>query len=800
MTGEPPADREAGTHVPRGRSNRLANASSPYLIQHAGDPVDWHEWEQQAFQKARREDKPIFLSIGYSSCHWCHVMQRESFADEEVARILNDNFVSIKVDREERPDVDETYMTATQLVTGGGGWPNSLWLNHEKKPWFAGTYWPKEDTAGRRGFKALLHQLAEIWNDRRDEVEKQADHLWNALEKASRLSEGTRAPDREVVDGALRALRDAFDVNFGGFGGAPKFPPHSALRLLLAQYTSAGDDALLSMASKTLDALCRGGIRDHIGGGFHRYSTDARWQLPHFEKMLSDNAQLIRTFTDGYLLTGRAHYRHVALEICRWVMEEMIDAGGGFYTAVDADSQGHEGWYYTWQWEEIMGLLGEEEGALFAHVYGMEPSGNFRDESTGRKTGRNVPYLRIIPKSAADELALHPQELRERLTRATSILRQARAKRPRPRTDDKILSAWNGLMIGGMAYAGRRLDDRQCVDAARRAAEFVMASMTTGKRLHRSWREGQLSGEGYLEDYAFLAEGLLELHAATGEQRWLDLTRELVDVIFECFHDPSEGGFFFTALDSTDAPLPYKDAFDKQTPSSSGTTALVLIRLWELTGDRRSLEEAGTVLKSEGGIISSAPRAVETLVLAVARYLDCIEGADKRVARGNRPEARHRSRPVTVDLYADSLQVAPGDKVNFAVKLEIDDGWHVNSNAPLSSDLTPTAVTPEQSDVAVLQDISYPQGEVTTTGSSDGPHSGEQQNPHVSIYRDTVWVKGALRIARRAPSGQFDMRFEVCWQACGGNRCLPRETAMLTVPMEVSPDAPRARRHPEIFG
>ena len=787
----PPPDEIARLPADGGENfNRLIHASSPYLLQHARNPVDWYEWGEEAFRKARREDKPVFLSIGYSTCHWCHVMAEESFEDEEVAGILNENFVAVKVDREELPEVDEIYMNATQLVTGSGGWPNSLWLDHDKKPWFAGTYFPKEDSAGRHGFRTLLRQLARLWQDRREEVEKQADQLWRALERVTRRSGGIREVNRKMVTDALAALRDAFDPNFGGFGGAPKFPPHSGLRLILDEYDRTGDKSLLPMAVKTLDAMCRGGIRDHVGGGFHRYSTDARWLTPHFEKMLYDNAQLLAAYTDGFQATGREHYREVAMQICRWVIREMAEPGGGFYSGIDADSEGREGKFYTWTWDEVMKTLGKEDGALFAKIYGVRREGNFREEATGRRTGENVLYLETIPDRAAQDMGIAPAKIKARLDAALAGLRRKRETRVRPHTDDKVIAAWNGLMIYALAHAGRRFKDEEFITAAARAADFVLRELLADGRLHRAWRAGRLSGEGYLEDYALTAAGLLELHAATGRRRRLDEARALVDAMLERFRDASAGGFYFTADDDSEALLRYKDAFDKQVPSSNAAAALVLVRLAEITGEGRFLDEAGRTIEAASGAIAAAPRATETLVLAAARYLEASGKAGRPAARGMRPDARSYTKPVGIELYADSLRVAPGDTLKIAVRFEIDEGWHINSSSPPAHYLPATAVILEENRAAVVESMRYPEGDEVKFPFSDTP---------LSVYSGEVWVKGTLAVARSAPAGPLELRFEVHWQACDNEKCLEPARGILMLPVEITADAPRSRRHPEIF-
>jgi len=472
--------------------NRLIHEKSPYLLQHARNPVDWYPWGDEALARAKREDKPVFLSIGYSTCHWCHVMERASFEDRGVAKIMNRHYIAIKVDREERPDLDEVYMTATQLLTGRGGWPNSVWLTPDGRPWHAGTYFPKDDYFGRPGFTTMLSQLADVWETRRREVEAQAHRLAAALRQALAKEDiGTEDKlDRSVVDSAVEALIELFDEQNGGLVGAPKFPPHTSLSLLIYDYRKRGDPSVLRIIAATLDAMARGGIHDHIGGGFHRYSTDARWFLPHFEKMLYDNAQLARTYVDGYLITGNEEYLRAARGTYDWVLRVMTDEKGGFYSAVDADSEGTEGKFYVWSRDEIIEALGEEEGGIFCRAYGVEEGGNFRDETTGETAGTNVLYLKVPVGELAGSEGMPLSNLEARLARGRETLLGLRNNRVRPHLDDKVITAWTGLMIGSLAYGGRLLNEPRYVSAAEKAAEFVLANLYEDGKLLRTYRGG----------------------------------------------------------------------------------------------------------------------------------------------------------------------------------------------------------------------------------------------------------------------------------------------------------------------
>jgi len=606
--------------------NRLASESSPYLLQHASNPVDWFPWGEEAFRRAKTEGKPVFLSVGYSTCHWCHVMARESFADPAIAEILNRHFISVKVDREERPEVDEIYMTATQLLTGGGGWPNSVFLTPEGKPWFAGTYFPPADRYGQPGSPTLLERLSELWRTRRGEAEKAAGQIWKEMEKIARFSDrpAGEPPGPETVDRGLEELKRAFDRERGSFGPAPKFPPHSALRLLLSEYRARKDPSLLEPALVTLRAMAAGGIRDHLGGGFHRYSTDGRWFAPHFEKMLYDNAQLLGTYAEAYELTGEEEFARAARETAGWALREMLDPGGGFYTALDADSEGEEGKFYTWKREEIHSLLGREEGDLFCRVYGVTPEGNWREEHSPSAERTNILYLPNPLEKAAGSEGMDPRELNNRLAAARNKLLAAREGRVRPSRDEKILADLNGLMISGLARAGQALGKPGLIDSARKASQYILDNGWINGRLLHAAPAGLTTVEGNLDDYAFLAAGLLDLYDASGEKRWLRTAREMTDGARELFRDPETGVFFFTAAapGKTEMIQLFRtsDPYDRAVPSGNGGIALVLLHLAELTGERAYREEAGDLFRALGRRIAAAPRAAATLLTALGRY------------------------------------------------------------------------------------------------------------------------------------------------------------------------------------
>jgi len=777
--------------------NRLIHEKSPYLLQHARNPVDWYPWGDEAFDRAKREDKPVFLSVGYSTCHWCHVMERESFENAEVARLINEHFIAIKVDREERPDVDEVYMTATQLLTGRGGWPNSVWLTPDRKPWYAGTYFPPEDRAGMPGFKTVLTRLADIWKERRQDVETQADQLVAAMRQASAVpvADGD-VLTRDLVTVAVNALRASFDERNGGFGGAPKFPPHSSLRLLLYEARRTGDESILNMVTHTLDAMALGGIHDHVGGGFHRYSTDTRWFLPHFEKMLYDNAQLARVYAEAFLITPDREYHRVAIGICDWVLREMTDPAGGFRSALDADSEGQEGKFYLWTRDQIHDILGSDEGELFCRIYNVQADGNFRDEVTGDKPGTNILYLTRRLEQIAQAERIDPHQLRERLAVACGKLLGRRSQRVRPHLDDKVLTSWNGLMIGSLAHAGRALSQPRYTQAAQRAADFILETMMADGRLLRSYRDGQAKLNAYLDDYAFLADGLLELHQATGQPRYLGEAQRLTDAMLSRFGDASGGGFFFTADGHEDLLLRSKDPFDRAIPSGNSVAAGVLTTLGRLTDRARYSEQAAATLQAFQSVVRRAPNAAAGFALAAAWHLDQPSrptSAPVPAASSAEPRADARSRqgPVTVEAFITHRQVAGGQRVHAAFRLTIAQGWHVNSHRPTQDYLIPTTVE-LKAGPAIAGSVTYPEGESVAL-----PFSKEA----MSVYRGTVWFHLPAEIAPDAPSGPDQLVFEVVTQPCDDRRCLAAQIHALSLPVEVDSSASGAgSRHEAVFG
>ncbi|MBI4912457.1 MAG: thioredoxin domain-containing protein [Acidobacteria bacterium] len=572
--------------------NRLQHSLSPYLRQHAGNPVDWFPWGEEALGKARKERKPIFLSIGYSACHWCHVMERESFEDPDIAALLNEAFVPVKVDREERPDLDDLYMDAVQTLTGRGGWPMSVWLTPELEPFFGGTYFPPREARGMPGFLALLQRIAQLWAERREDLLEQASELTDALRRQTSLRPGPSLPKAEVFQKALADLRASFDPRWGGFGGAPKFPQQMAVELILRR--GAPEDQ--AMVERTLMGMWEGGIFDHLGGGFSRYSVDHQWLIPHFEKMLYDNAQLAQVYLLAHQATGEPRYAAVARETLAYLLRDLRDGAGGFHSSEDADSEGVEGKFYVFTPIEVSKVLGEGDGAFFCEAFGITAEGNF-------EKGESVPQRFSRP--------LHRGEWTGRMDKLEELRRkmfQYRARRTRPGKDDKILAGWNGLALSALARGYQVLGDPQLLEAAEACASFLRRDLWDGRRLYRSWRGERAPIEGFLEDYAAVANGAVDLYEAGFDLGWLLWAEELSERMLATFQDPREGGFFIAPEGSGDLLFRQKPGFDNAIPSGNTLAAGSLLRLGAHLG-REDFREAGTrVLTLFSELMGRAPR------------------------------------------------------------------------------------------------------------------------------------------------------------------------------------------------
>ena len=594
-------------------TNRLINETSPYLLQHAHNPVDWYPWSQEALDAAKKLDKPIFLSIGYSTCHWCHVMERESFEDEKIAKIMNEHFICIKVDREQRPDVDAVYMNAVQMMTGSGGWPLSAFLTPDGKPFYGGTYFPPTDMYGRPGFETLLLAIADAWENKRDKLTTSAGKISAALEGLGAAA-AKQELSADVLKRAYGQFRNAYDPAYGGFGRAPKFPQPTNLSMLLGYYHRTAEPDALEMVETTLEKMATAGIYDHLGGGFHRYSTDAKWLVPHFEKMLYDQALLARAYIQAYQITGNPLYAKTVRETFDYVLRDMTDPKGGFYSAEDADSEGKEGWFYVWEPEETEKLLGKQNAEIFDKYYGVTKKGNFEE----RKSILNITgQLEEVAKQFKKE----PAEIETILALAREKLFNHREKRPRPHRDDKVIVAWNGLMISSMAYGGAVLEEPKYIDAAEKAADFALTALRPEGRLARYYRDGKTIDRGFLDDYAFMIMGLLDLYEATFDARWIKEAKSLAQQMIDLFGDEKSGSFFLTGKDAERLIVRNKPSYDGAVPSGNSIAAFALLRLGQLTMDRQFTDRAEKLLDSLSARMSQSPMSLTAALIALDFHL-----------------------------------------------------------------------------------------------------------------------------------------------------------------------------------
>ena len=599
------------------RYNRLIHESSPYLLQHATNPVKWYPWSEEAFKIAKKEDKPIFLSIGYSTCHWCHVMAHESFADREVADLLNTYFISIKVDREERPDIDQVYMSVTQALTGSGGWPMTIIMTPDKKPFFAGTYFPKNSHFGRSGLMELLPKIAEVWQNDRANVFASADQITRHVISLSNRPPGTNL-DQQILDRARASLAQVYDPQHGGFSQAPKFPSPHQLNFLLRRYYHTKNQQTLEMVEKTLTQMRLGGIYDHVGFGFHRYSTDSKWLVPHFEKMLYDQALLIMAYTEAYQVTGKVFYARVAREIITYVLRDMTSAEGGFFSAEDADSEGVEGKFYLWTYQELQKILGRKDAELFSKIFNVRKGGNFQSEETGHHIDANILHLKKPLSEVAEELGISKSRLYKNLEHSREKLFRAREKRVHPFKDDKILTDWNGLMIAALAKAGRVLNEKVYIAAAEKAANFILQNLSDDKgRLLKSYRQGKAGLSALLNDYAFMVWGLLQLYEATFKTGFLEKAILLNDQMIGSFWDEQNGGLYVAADDSEKLLVRSKETYDGAIPSGNSVAAFNLFRLGHMTGKDSYLKKAEQIIKSFSDSVRQYPIGHSQLMIAL---------------------------------------------------------------------------------------------------------------------------------------------------------------------------------------
>ncbi|MDX1708053.1 MAG: thioredoxin domain-containing protein [Desulfobacterales bacterium] len=597
--------------------NSLINEKSPYLLQHAHNPVDWHAWSDDTFELARRQNKPVFLSIGYATCHWCHVMEKESFEDETVARHLNNTFICIKVDREERPDIDAVYMAVCQMLIGSGGWPLNLFLTPDKKPFFAATYIPKNNRHGQAGLVELCEQVKKLWDSQLDKVENSATSIAAGLDRAFSYA-SSKEPGESLLEHAYEIAWQNFDSKHGGFEGAPKFPTPHRLLFLLRCYHRSNEAKALRMVEKTLTAMRLGGIWDHVGFGFHRYATDAHWLLPHFEKMLYDQALIAQTYLETYQVTQNRFYAQTAEDIFTYVLRDMTSPEGAFYSAEDADSEGEEGKFYVWHLDAFKEVLSGEPAAQWEQIFNLRPDGNFEDEATRRKTGANILHLDRHLAEWATELNLATDELSDQWERIRQKLYAAREKRIHPLKDDKNLVDWNGLMIAALSQAARVLNNSEYAAAAEKSAQFILTRMRTDNgRLYHRFREDELAVEAQAADYAFLIHGLLNLYQATFNLSYAEEAVALQEKMMADFWDPDKGGFYSTANQSEALPVRPKELYDGAMPSANSVSLLNLLWLSRLTGDPKWDGKAHEQLRAFSGTVKAQPTAFTYFLLGV---------------------------------------------------------------------------------------------------------------------------------------------------------------------------------------
>lgn len=612
------------------KPNRLIKEKSPYLLQHAFNPVDWYSWGDEAFEAARNGNKPIFLSIGYSTCHWCHVMEHESFENDSIAETMNKYFICIKVDREERPDVDKVYMNAVQAMTGSGGWPLSIFLTQELKPFYGGTYFPPRDAHGRPGFPAVLERIHEIWESEHEKIVESGNQLIALLQQEREAGGGKFPVEASLLKKTYHQIAAQYDPNYGGFGNGPKFPRPVVLNFLFRYYAYSKDEEALKMSLSTLQAMARGGMYDHIGGGFHRYSVDGQWRVPHFEKMLYDQAQLVASYLDAFQVTHDDFYARIARETLDYVLRDMTDKDGGFYSAEDADSPepenpAHisEGTFYLWAKKEIENILEPEGVKVFCHHFGVDEYGNALSDPQGEFRGKNILFTPFTIEQTAKFFSMDEADAEKMIADAKAKLFTARSQRPKPLQDDKVITAWNGLMISACARASHILREPRYAEAAQHAAQFVARSLYNSrtKALHRRYRDGETKFVAQLDDFAFYIQGLIDLYEATFDIEWLKLALELHGTQVALFWDSAGGGFFDFSGEDKSILLRTKEAYDGAEPAGNSIAALNLIRLAQMTGDTILKKQTDAAMNSFNALLQQAPHAMPQMMAAMEFFL-----------------------------------------------------------------------------------------------------------------------------------------------------------------------------------
>ncbi len=767
---------QAATHA-----NRLANETSPYLLQHAHNPVDWWPWGDEAFDIARRQDRPIFLSIGYSTCYWCHVMERESFEDEATAAVLNAHFIPVKVDREERPDIDEVYMAAVQALNQGqGGWPMSVFLEPARlKPFLAGTYFPPRDIHGRPSFRSVLEQIAGFWRERREEVERQAEQVASHVAEQLDVSAEPVGLQQGTVDIATATLIEAADQVHGGFGGAPKFPQPIFLDLLME--AAWDDDRARAIVAHTFDRMAMGGIHDQVGGGFHRYSVDAQWIVPHFEKMLYDNAQLLTTAARLWQRSGDRYHRRVAEGIVRFITGRMVTADGGFCSALDAEVDSREGLTYLWTRDEIADALRAAGSANLVDwtldVYGVNNGPNFKDPHHPDAAPANVLHLRDHPSALAASSGIELDAWYRRLDEANAILLQTRDRRPQPAMDDKVIAGWNGLMIEALAEAGRIMEQPAWIDLAAGAARFVLEHMVAGDgTLLRTHRWGQARIPAFLEDHAFLAAGLIALYRARWQGDWLTPAAALLENAEKTFGDLSRGGYFDSRAGQTDLFVRTRSIMDGAVPGGQSVMVGNLLNMHELTGEPKWRDRARRTLGSMSRPIHSTP----TIAACAVRHLHRLLGDDPHALADGAAAGSGRVEPPSITIEADPPRLDLSDSPrSVRVRITPPNGYFIHAHTPGVGDRTGLLIF-VQDGPGVEADPAYPAGDSLRDG--------------LKVHRGTIEVPVTLTATNSAPATR-PPRLLVRCQLCTDRHCLPPDT--YPVPLEIHPRKTPGNKPPE---
>ena len=761
------------------KPNRLAKERSPYLRQHQYNPVDWYPWGDEAFAKAKAEDKPIFLSVGYAACHWCHVMEHESFEDEATAKILNDAFVCVKLDREERPDVDRVYMTFVQRRTGRGGWPMTVFMTHEGKPFFGGTYFPREH------LQQIVANTTTLWRDRREDLLETAEAYAGMVVDAS---DGWELPetddsDAEILKTMRNALGASFDHAHGGYGRgqggwSPKFPPHTDLLYFLDKGGGRMGPSEREQMFATLDAMERGGIHDQIGGGFHRYSTDREWLLPHFEKMLYDNALLAQAYAAAYAQTKEPRYRRVVERLFGWAEREMKQPKGGYASSLDADTEGEEGLTYTWTWRELHAALDDDELAFLAPLMGLKPEGNFQDEATGKPVDRNIPHW-----------TQHRDEATQAKVDALfEKLHRVRRTRAQPGLDEKVITAWNGLMLSAFARAGTDLGDETLHARGRELATFLLEHCRRDDgTLLRFPRDSGPEIVGFCEDHAHVVEGLLDLADATGEERWAEAARDLGTRMNTLFLDPEKGGFFATSKTHHEVLIARaKEMWDSPIPSDNGAAARANLRLFACTSDEAFRDAADGTLAFYRSSMAD-PRLSAGVTALIRALTDRMESTTTGAEVHAGGDVHVRASHATIDVFTEHDRAAPGTRVKVLVRMRLDPGWHLNGAEPSSPELVATKLAAAEGAVAGLEGVTWPPTRRKAVG-------GEE----IDLYEELVEIRAELVVPEGAVAGPRKIALVLTYQACDDSMCLAPTEVRLDVPLRFDAET-GTRRHPSIF-